>query len=104
MNEMADTEDDVAQDTGIDSRKGAWSADEDEQLRSLVAQYGTTCWSQIAAGMLSTLQVIRGNNNLWAAEAEGLALECTQASLADRARAAGSGGQKSLALFVLPAP
>jgi hypothetical protein len=47
---MADTEDDIAQDAGIDSRKGAWSAEEDEQLRSLVAQYGTTCWSQIAAG------------------------------------------------------
>jgi hypothetical protein len=47
---MAETEEDVAHDSGIDSRKGAWSAEEDEQLRSLVAQYGTTCWSQIAAG------------------------------------------------------
>ncbi|WIA19502.1 hypothetical protein OEZ85_004113 [Tetradesmus obliquus] len=48
---MADIEDDIAQDNGLDSRKGAWSAEEDEQLRSLVAQYGTTCWSQIAAGV-----------------------------------------------------
>lgn len=53
---MADIEDDIAQDNGLDSRKGAWSAEEDEQLRSLVAQYGTTCWSQIAAGK---------DRNLW---------------------------------------
>lgn len=54
---MADTEEEFAHDNGADSRKGAWSADEDEQLRILVAQYGTTCWSQIAAGKFFELWV-----------------------------------------------
>jgi hypothetical protein len=72
MNTMADTEDDIAQDTGIDSRKGAWTSDEDEQLRSLVAQYGTTCWSQIAAGKLVKLWVLHCDRPSWAAGPDGL--------------------------------